>query len=79
MPTEFSGTRDEKYAATATGVSYVPGWVRRTVVGGLNKNARMHIWGHSTSNAHLGTQHLERPQPVGGVVLIPGIFMAALR
>ena len=41
MPTEFSGTRDEKYAATATCVSYVPGWARRTVVGGLNKNARI--------------------------------------
>ena len=41
MPTEFSGTRDEKYAATATGVSYVPGWVRRTCVGHLNKNARI--------------------------------------
>ena len=41
MPTEFSGTRDEKYTASATGVSYVPGWVRRTVVGGLNKNARI--------------------------------------
>jgi hypothetical protein len=54
MPTEFSGTRDEKYAATTTGGSYVPGWVRRTVVGGLNKNARMHIWGHSTSNASAG-------------------------
>ena len=41
MPTEFSETRDEKYAATATCVSYVPGWARRTVVGGLNKNARI--------------------------------------
>ncbi len=41
MPTEFSGTRDEKYAATATGVSYVPGRARRTCVGGLNKNARI--------------------------------------
>ena len=41
MPTEFSGTREQKYAATATGVSYVPGWVRRTCVGGLNKNARI--------------------------------------
>ncbi len=30
-------------------------------------------------SAHLGTQHLERPVPVGRVVLIPGIFMAALR
>jgi hypothetical protein len=30
-------------------------------------------------SAYPGTQHLERPVPVGRVVLIPGIFMAALR
>jgi len=39
--TEFPGTREGKCGTTATGVRYVPDWARRTVVRGLNKNARI--------------------------------------